>query len=316
MIKTKFVFGIFCLSALLSSCTAIVPEQANRKWVKTDNSVALTENDTVIWQFNYRDDKAKPFFHPLSLTDGTVLTEAWPDDHPWHHALWFSWKYINGVNFWEEDRKTGKSKGQTKWSNVKVTTAKDNSAKIEMDLTYNHTGQAPILSEKRSIYVSPPDNQGGYYIDFVSKFHAYSEMDVKLDRTPLPDEKNGQPWGGYAGLSVRLNGSGKNWAVTTEKQKFELTDQCLRTKAMSMDYSGTFNGTGAGIAIIASPKNINSPSPWYVYENNEMKFFSPAVICNKPFTLQTGKKFKLSYRIFVHPGYWTAENLNLKIKEP
>ena len=24
-----------------------------------------------------------------------------PDDHPWHHGLWFTIKYVNGENFWE-----------------------------------------------------------------------------------------------------------------------------------------------------------------------------------------------------------------------
>ena len=29
------------------------------------------------------------------------MTADRPPDHIWHHGLWFSWKFINKVNYWE-----------------------------------------------------------------------------------------------------------------------------------------------------------------------------------------------------------------------
>jgi hypothetical protein len=40
-----------------------------------------------------------------------------------------------------------------------------------------------------------------------------------------------------------------------------------------------------------------------------MSYFSPAVICYGPHTLQAGQSFTLRYRILVHPDRWDAEQL-------
>jgi len=284
------------------------------RWAKTDKSFALKNDGKAIWQFNYGKETSKPFFHPVSLTDGTVLTEDRPTDHPWHHALWFTWKYINGVNFWEENRE-GISKGKTDWSNVKVTTQDDNSAKITMDLTYNIRGQEPILSEKRLMTVSPPDKNGVYYIDWTSKFTACSDIDVKLDRTPIPGDPGGKAWGGYAGLSVRLNGKGDKWEVTTEKQPITFENGTYRGKANAMEFSGVFDEKHAGIAILDHPENLNSPTPWYSIAGKPMKYFGPAVICHKPHTIAAGKTLELKYRVIVHPKKWNSKNLKSQIKK-
>ena len=46
--------------------------------------------------------RRRPFVHPLRTPAGHVLTVDAPDDHPWHHGLWFTIKFVNGENFWEE----------------------------------------------------------------------------------------------------------------------------------------------------------------------------------------------------------------------
>ena len=35
-----------------------------------------------------------------------------------------------------------------------------------------------------------------------------------------------------------------------------------------------------------------------------MSFFSPAVLCYEPITLQAGERLTLRYRVIVHPGRW------------
>src|SRR5882672_8277076 len=72
-------------------------------WQRDDQSIAWHEGSNVVWRFSFDDKKGKPFFHPISA-GGTAFTNFKPQDHPWHYGLWFSWKYINHVNYWEEDR--------------------------------------------------------------------------------------------------------------------------------------------------------------------------------------------------------------------
>ena len=60
-----------------------------------------------------------------------------------------------------------------------------------------------MLTEKRTLDVSPPSADGGYFIDWLGVFTA-GDADVVLDRTPILGQPNGVAYGGYAGLSLRL----------------------------------------------------------------------------------------------------------------
>ena len=42
-----------------------------------------------------------PYWEPVCTPDGATISISSPNDHNWHRGLWMTWKYINGVNFWE-----------------------------------------------------------------------------------------------------------------------------------------------------------------------------------------------------------------------
>ncbi len=272
-------------------------------------SVALRHDNVVVWQFNYAAGQPKPYFHPVALPDGPVLTWDSPPDHPWHKALWFSWKYINKVNYWESDPKTGKSAGRTEWSNVNVVTRPDHGAHITMDVTYRDPDGTAVMTEHRSVDVSAPDATGEYHFDWTCRFTA-GRQDVVLDRTPLPNEPGGKIYGGYAGLSVRFAKALTQCQATTTAGPAVFNKQKRhRSKASAMDYHGIIAGQPFGIAICDHPENLNHPTPWYAIASGTMSYFSPAVICYGPYTLGAGKTFTLRYRVHVHRGRWDAEQL-------
>ncbi len=127
---------------LCSAIMVILPqstraESPSRRWQQSESSIALLHGQDVLWQFNYGPDLNVPCFHPVRVSDGPVLTWDRPADHAWHHGLWFSWKYINRVNYWEHDRRTGKPAGRTEWFDVEANTRDDQSATISMLLAYH-----------------------------------------------------------------------------------------------------------------------------------------------------------------------------------
>ncbi|GAF86299.1 unnamed protein product, partial [marine sediment metagenome] len=123
-----------CAALVVMFCLSNTVRAETFRWdVQTGKSVALEHDGKTVWQFNHGADQPKPHFHPVALPDGRIVTWDRPPDHVWHHGLWFSWKYINGLNYWEPDRATGKPQGSTEWANVKVDTGPDQSARIEMD---------------------------------------------------------------------------------------------------------------------------------------------------------------------------------------
>ena len=135
------------------------------------------------------------------------------------------------------------------------------------------------------------------------------DRDVVLDRTPLQGEPGGQPWGGYAGLSVRLSPDIGDPRAVTSSGPVEFIAGRFRGAATAADYSGSLGGREAGIAILDWPTNLNSPSPWYIISDNPMHYFSPALLCYRPHTLKAGEQMSLRYRVIVHPGRWNEEQL-------
>jgi len=277
-------------------------------WQRETGAVALLRQGQVVWQFNYGTNATKPFFHPLSVPGGPVLTANRPADHPWHRGLWFSWKYLNHLNYWEEDPKTGVAQGRTEWGEPQIETRPDFSGRIVMEVVYRPPGAPPVLKEHREVSVSTPDRDGVYHLDWVATFTA-QDQDVLLDRTPLPGEPGGQIFGGYAGLSVRFSTAMKEPQALAGEGPVSFTSGRYRGKAPAMDYSGVVDEREVGIAILDFPKNLNSPSPWYAIAENSFRFFTPAVICYQPYTLKAGQGFALRYRVMVHPGRWSAERL-------
>jgi hypothetical protein len=301
-------------SAWAKAAELPVSRKPGYDWLQTDSSLALLNHDKVVWRLNFDKKEGKPYFHPVGLVDGTELTWLRPADHRWHRALWFSWKFINGVNYWEEDPETGLSPGRTEVVDVKFWCHNDwladivvmrRSVDIEIMLSYHRPGRESVLTEKRLIAVSAPDENGRYHIDWHSSFTA-GEKDVVLSRTPIPGEEGGMGWGGYAGLSIRMAEATRGWQFVDSQGRKD--KQGHGKKARWVDFSGELpNGKEAGITIFDHPENLRHPSPWYV--ENGMPYFSPAVLFNKPYTIEAKKNLTLWYRILIHPGWLDKKTL-------
>ncbi len=293
---------------------AATGQVAARRWQREDGALSLVSPSGPLWRFRYGPDLDTPYVHPLNTADGRTLTWDRPPDHLWHHGLWFSWKFINGVNYWEIDSKTGHPAGRTTWSNVRVVEADDRlTARIALDLAYRPAGEdAPVLTEGRTIEARAPDAEGTYSLDWTCAFRAVQK--VVLDRTPIPGEPGGQSWGGYAGLSLRLAAAvAERGVVSTDGPILEMPEDRYRGRHAAVDYSGLVDGKPEGIAILDDPRNPRSPTPWYVIRSSEMSFFSPAVLCYEPITLEAGQRLTLRYRVIVHHGRWDSARLNSEL---
>lgn len=272
-------------------------------WLRTETSLALSNEGKTVWCLVFDPARPKSYFHPLSTVDGEALTSFEPPDHRWHRGLWWSWKLINGLNYWEEDPKTHTSEGVTELTGATVDPRGDFGASAELRFSYHPPGQAAVMTELRKLSITQPDAEGRYRIDWTSEFTAGSTP-VTLGRTPLPDEENGKPYGGYAGLSLRLPVDSNGWSIRTSEGE---------TGAAGSHGQGArwadFSSPGGGIAICDHPENLRHPSPWYVHDSPPMSFLSPAVLFNEPLVLAAGQSLKLSYRVLIHSKPMSVEEI-------
>ena len=290
---------------------------ADYKWNETQGkSLALKDGDKVIWQFNYAAEESKPYFHPVALADGPVLTADAPPDHPWHKSLWFSWKLINGVNYWEYDSRTGKPGGVTGVDSTEITKNDDGTVTIVQQITYKPSDGDPVMKETRTVKVSAPDENGEYHFDWTCKFTPL--VDVVLDRTPLPGEPGGQTYGGYAGLSIRLTQSLEEAEIASTEGPVEFAkDQRHRSKADAFDYSGIVDDKPVGFAVCDHPDNVNSPSPWYTINTPGIGFYyiNAAVLCYGKLERKADESFTLRYRVIAHHDRWNSQKLQTQYEQ-
>ena len=94
----------------------------------------------------------KPFFHPV-MVGRNNLTCVSPEDHPWHLGQWFSWKYINGINYWEYVNASYQSEGITEIRNIEMIPNPDFSADLKLNIVYHPAEGKNVLAENRRIKV-------------------------------------------------------------------------------------------------------------------------------------------------------------------
>jgi type 1 glutamine amidotransferase len=285
-------------------------------WEQSDSTLSLSNNSGKIWQYNFNNRFGNPYFHPVTLKN-SALTCASPPDHPWHLGLWFSWKFINGVNYWEylddfKSEETGyKSAGITEIQKTDIIKNPDFSADIRMELRYHPADSGAVMTEKRNIHISPPLSDGSYFIDHENIFDPLVD-EVVLDRTPIEGEPEGKSWGGYAGLSIRFNQdfTSPEIIVPTDSDNFK------KSNWLYMGFN-TLTGEKAGLCILQNLKFTTSTTSWYVFNDPEIPFYyySPAVLFDGRIVLKKGESLHLKYRIWILPGKIGKKEIQNKYDE-
>ena len=306
---------------LLISCVLLITSwpgygqgRNTYSWEHTPENLALYRETQgsqkqLIWQFNFIPG-LKTFFHPVYNADRVMLTAEAPRDHPWHLGLWFCWKYINGLNYWEftGDAKLRISEGKTDIRNMKLVTRKDGSARIILKINY-HPWEQPdsvALSEMRIIRTSAPQSDGSYWMDFEHRFTALKE--VLLDRTPPQTNSQGVRWGGYAGLCVRFDQSLSDPSYFSAQS--DSMDSGERATWVAANLK-TPDGKTAQMILFDSPGNARYPTPWYVINrpNDRFWYFNAAILYHEPMELQAGEKMILRYRVIIPAEPLTREEV-------
>jgi hypothetical protein len=301
--------------ALLLATLSLQAARQNGSWQRDAGSLAWRVGSHVVWKFTFDPRFGKPFFDPLGPVGGPSLTNFKPEDHPWHYGMWFSWKYINEANYWEEDRTSGKAQGATRWEAPVITTEPDGRAALAMTVTYTHPSGRVDMTETRTIGVSAPDAAGGYQIDWSARFVAGPEGAV-LDRTPMPGEPRGAVNGGYAGLGLRLAAAPLAMSVvTTDGPVTTFVSDRARPDAAAVGCNFSDNGRDAGaIAILSDPGNIGEKAPWYLINNDTFRFADPAILAPAVKTMRAGETWTLRYRIAIQRAAWTPESLRAAMR--
>jgi hypothetical protein len=250
----------------------------------------LSDHFTLVDQ-----DTPKPFVHPVRTKAGHVLTRATPADHPWHRGLWFTIKFVDEDNFWEEMEPYG-------------TIVPRNPGSLDDDLDWIRPDGSVAITEHRTMTPVDLDEQA-WALDW--RFELTPTADVTLDRTPFTT------WGGYGGLALR--GSPEWHDTRILREGGEAKQRVAGRTGRWLDVSGRVGPGGdddpeAGIALLDHPSNPRHPSPWYGSTFNPIygdepwsNFVNAAFLFHEPMPLEQGETLTMQYRVVVHDGTWDAD---------
>lgn len=260
-------------------------------------------NGKLCWTYHPTSEESKPYFHPLNMP-GTETELTWhrPGDHRWHLGFWFSWKYINGINFWEPDTNAVR-KVETWSSKYDQQTGVFQTTAV---LTYLAKGKQ-ILTENRLTTVTTTPS-GDYTIDWDSTFTGPLGP-VTFTSAKAGKDKNGI-WssGGYAGLMWRFAPAGKTLAYQFRDAQGRLDTKACGYESEWMEAVATnrVSGAAATIRITNHPDNPQHPVTWFTRHGEVPKqqeggynLIGPGVVFHKPLTIEAGKSMRLRYNTTV-----------------
>jgi hypothetical protein len=242
----------------------------------------------------------------FGLLDGTELTRPWPypndyprNDHPWHRALWWSWKTINGVNYWEGNQ-TGTEPVETK-----VVTRPDGSAKIDLAIAYHRPDEAPVLLEKRRVAISAPDAGGTYFITWEANFTPPGADEVRFGQNS---------YGGFAlRMAAEYCGDPARqipaWTFANSEGHKDANNHAARW----VSFQGTAaNGQAAGVAIFDHLRNPRHPVLWQT--RLQYPYLNPSLTCTEEYVLPAGQTLRLEYGVLVSGGALSADAVEQRWK--
>lgn len=276
------------------------------RWIYVpEHSLTLVEDDETLAHYDFSTtEAAKPFVHPLRTSKGTLLTSYQPSDHVWHRGLWFAWKYINGVNYWEEEPNAKgvlASEGATIALKGEKLRYDGDAAVLAHELKYVAPDKSVTMRETRQLVLQPPSDDGTFRLDFSHAF-TVGDTDVELSATPVTKET---PWGGYAGLGIRTARSLQQFKTLNDEGV--AGDGVNGALSKWVDLSGVADGgpkQAAGVTLFDHPQNTRHPSPTYVFNDATIFGYSNlSLVRNEPLTLAAGANLNLAYRVLVHDGW-------------
>ena len=209
-------------------------------------------------------------------------------DHPWHHGLWFTIKYVDEVNFWEELEPFGTLELSS--------SSLEGPTEVHEIAWRTPTGEV-VLHER--LEVTPLELEGAVGVSLGISLLAC--RDLVLDRTPYTT------WGGYGGLTFRGRGDLVDTVLTTPTTGS--TELLRGERARWCALSGTIEGAPVGIVLAEHPTNGPLGVPWYAStrsatygDDGWSNFCNAAILWDGPQTLAEGASLELSYLVASFDG--------------
>lgn len=252
-------------------------------------------------------ETSRPYLFPLIGPGGVQLTRRWPledstdeaHDHPHHRSFWHSHGDVNGVDFWSESSRAGKT--------------------VHVEFKELKSGRESATLTSLNHLVTNDGRRMGSAVHTLRVYrhpeHRVFDYDVTLHATDgdlvLGDTKEGT-------MAIRLAESMRlkpNQHYVGQPTGHIVNSEGVRDgetwgkRAAWVDYYGPVDGQIMGVAIFDHPSNPRHPTWWHVrdYGLFAANPFGISDFERKPkgtgnLTVPAGEKLTFRYRFILHRG--------------
>ncbi len=265
----------------------------------TDTSVTIGDRVTYEWGARKR-----PYVHPLRTPAGHTLTRNAPDDHPWHHGLWFTIKFVNEENFWEEYDAYGVLR-----HDAEPTITQDGDVvTVAGSLTWTRPDRETVALREDRRWTYRPLDDDAYALDFETTLVA--PTDVVYDRTEFTT------WGGYGGLALRGAGDWHDTRLLLDDGEARERTLGERSAWCALDGLTDDGDAPVGVAVLSAPDSPRHPVPWYAStraatygDEGWSNFLNAAFLWDEPLSVAAEEPLSFAYRVIVHDGAWDRDRV-------
>jgi len=265
---------------------------------KTNGTVDVSISGKPFTTYRFADGP-KPYCYPLIGPTGDPVTRSYPmkevegetKDHPHHRSWWFTFGSVNGIDFWSESPKAGRT----------------------FHIKFEALESGPVMGCIKSLndWIAP---DGSKVCEDVREIIVYRVPDgrlmdfnvtVRATEGPVTfgDTKEGM-MGFRVASSMDVDRGGH--IVNSRGQK---DGDAWGMPAEWCDYYGPVNGKTVGIAILDNPSSFRHPTYWHVrtyglFAANPfgLKDYPDGKGKDGSYTIPKGGEMRFRYRILIHNG--------------
>jgi hypothetical protein len=265
----------------------------------TDQHLLLREGEIPILVFN--SGLVKPqgngtprsgYIHPLFGSDGSILTDDFPADHPHHRGLFFAWPGMTvlgtAVDAWHMK---GIQPDFAEWGPRQVN---EREASFEAVNLWRLTGEEERPAVREHLrYTIHQGEQTGRMIDVHATFTNLTDQEIVL---------RGSPRSAYGGLNIRMDGKRPDVRIATARGPLQKDANAIDPPSPWADHSSRPAGEEghSGVAIFQHPENPGFPA-----RNWTLRFYGflgAAWPGEESHIMAPGASLALRYRLFIHHG--------------
>jgi hypothetical protein len=232
---------------------------------------------------------ARPAVHPLRTLAGVVLTDAHPEDHPWHRGVGLGLPDVDDVNLWGGPsylpgtgyQDAGRGVVQQRYPR------RVHADGVEDSLAWCDGSGAPLMYESRRVSAAPWAD--GWSLHWSSTLTVAAARDVVL----ASPGSHGRVGAGYGGFFWRLApaGSDSGLRVFTPDAEGECAVNGVRASWLAVSSAGW-------TAVLAATDARTAADPWFV-RVAEYAAVGSALAWDRPLVVSPDVPLRITLRLAI-----------------